>query len=436
MRVSASRGVSASHDLVFAPGLREAAESVASPGINRPSDRPRSRIAGHGDRRRPGRLRLGLTVWWRGAELDRRLAAGEDPWGERCTGPARAPDHRPRASRAPSPTAWPACCAVPRRRPGSARRWHRIAPEVLGQAAVIAAIERRLRAPEPVAAHGVAMLRLLLIDGNGPLYRPSEPGALGSRLRAAAAALRRAGDGRLRAGMSESRRRQSLHEAAHKLDRRTRRVADRVRRSFNEAAHKLGHWPARRPVAVREQPARAAARPRTSATSSHTPARAVLALGALGVVYGDIGTSPLYTEQVIFTPHRAAAKTTLAGVYGVVSLIFWALMIVVTIKYAGFIMRAHNRGDGGIMALTALIQRRKVMRTAVLVTLGIFGASLFFGDGMITPAISVLSAVEGLKVAAPGVRPPGACRSRWPSWSACSPFSAMAPGPSAGYSAR
>ena len=79
--------------------------------------------------------------------------------------------------------------------------------------------------------------------------------------------------------------------------------------------------------------------------------KAVLALGALGVVYGDIGTSPLYTEQVIFTTHRAAAQATPAGVYGVVSLIFWALMIVVSIKYAGFIMRAHNRGDGGIMAL-------------------------------------------------------------------------------------
>jgi KUP system potassium uptake protein len=127
----------------------------------------------------------------------------------------------------------------------------------------------------------------------------------------------------------------------------------------------------------------------------------VLALGALGVVYGDIGTSPLYTEQVIFTAHRAAARTTLAGVYGVVSLIFWALMIEVTIKYAGFIMRAHNRGDGGIMALTALIRRRKVAHAAVLVTLGIFGAALFFGDGMITPAISVMSAIEGLNVAAP-----------------------------------
>ena len=88
-------------------------------------------------------------------------------------------------------------------------------------------------------------------------------------------------------------------------------------------------------------------------------------------MYGDIGTSPLYTEQVIFTAHRARPRSRPpAGVYGVVSLIFWALMIVVSIKYAGFIMRAHNRGDGGIMALTALIQRRKVRPRAVLVTLG------------------------------------------------------------------
>ena len=199
--------------------------------------------------------------------------------------------------------------------------------------------------------------------------------------------------------MSESRRRQSLHEAAHKLDGRTAGSQTRVRRSFNEAAHKLGHWQLT-PAAVRERPRPPGTTENERDVVAHA-ARAVLALGALGVVYGDIGTSPLYTEQVIFTAHSAAAKTTLAGVYGVVSLIFWALMIVVTIKYAGFIMRAHNRGDGGIMALTALIQRRKIARTAALVTLGIFGASLFFGDGMITPAISVLSAVEGLKVAAP-----------------------------------
>jgi KUP system potassium uptake protein len=129
----------------------------------------------------------------------------------------------------------------------------------------------------------------------------------------------------------------------------------------------------------------------------------VLALGALGVVYGDLGTSPLYTEQAIFIQHRAAVHTTLAGVYGISSLIFWALMIEVSIKYAGFIMRAHNRGDGGIMALTTLVQRKKVPRAAILVILGIFGAGLFFGDGMITPAISVISSLEGLNVATPGL---------------------------------
>ena len=131
--------------------------------------------------------------------------------------------------------------------------------------------------------------------------------------------------------------------------------------------------------------------------------RAVLALGALGIVFGDIGTSPLYTEQFIFTAHRNAAHADVAGVYGIVSLIFWALTIVVSIKYAGFIMRAHNRGDGGIMALTALIQRKRIGRTALLVTLGIFGAALFFGDGMITPAISVTSAVGGLNVVSPSL---------------------------------
>ena len=129
----------------------------------------------------------------------------------------------------------------------------------------------------------------------------------------------------------------------------------------------------------------------------------MLVLGALGVVYGDIGTSPLYTEQVIFSSYHATRHVTPASVYGVASLIFWALMVVVSIKYAGFIMRAHNRGDGGIMALTALLQRSKTARRAALVTLGIFGASLFFGDGIITPAISVLGSVQGVQVATPAL---------------------------------
>ncbi len=212
--------------------------------------------------------------------------------------------------------------------------------------------------------------------------------------------------------MSSTRPR-SLYEAAHKqgIDATvTDEVAPPegkpgVRRSFNEAAHKLGNWPVTpKPHAADNGPSatlRAAASDERDVVAHAS--KAVLALGALGIVYGDIGTSPLYTEQVIFTAHRAAATTNAAGVYGIVSLIFWSLTIVVSIKYAGFIMRAHNRGDGGIMALTALIQRKKVPKAAVLVILGIFGAGLFFGDGMITPAISVISAVEGLNVATPSL---------------------------------
>lgn len=202
--------------------------------------------------------------------------------------------------------------------------------------------------------------------------------------------------------------RRSLHEAAHKAtptakDGSGEVMPGGVRRSFNEAAHKLSYWPV-----APAKPTRVAGRPRAPVVDDDrdvvaNASRIVLALGALGVVYGDLGTSPLYTEQVIFTQHADAAHATVAGVYGVVSLIFWAMTIVVSIKYAGFLMRAHNRGDGGGMALAALIQRKRVARTALLVTLGIFGAGLFFGDGMITPAISVTSAVEGLKVDSPGL---------------------------------
>jgi KUP system potassium uptake protein len=205
-------------------------------------------------------------------------------------------------------------------------------------------------------------------------------------------------------------RRRSLHEGAHTLESEIKGELAHARprsvaRSFNEAAHKLSYWPVRPAPAPEDDgpsPALRAAADDDRDVVAHAP-RTVLALGALGIVYGDIGTSPLYTEQVIFNAHRRAAQATTAGVYGVVSLIFWALMIEVSIKYAGFIMRAHNRGDGGIMALTALVKRRKVVHAAVLVTLGIFGAGLFFGDGMITPAISVISSVEGLNVATPNV---------------------------------
>jgi KUP system potassium uptake protein len=141
---------------------------------------------------------------------------------------------------------------------------------------------------------------------------------------------------------------------------------------------------------------------------SRTKAQAALALGAVGVVFGDIGTSPLYAVQTVFNPadpHPVAE--TRASVYGVISLIFWAVTIVVTLKYVLLVMRADNEGEGGIMALITLIQRDGLpggRRTkVVLAALGVFGASLFFGDSMITPAISVLSAVEGLKVVEPSL---------------------------------
>ncbi|MBI2783260.1 MAG: potassium transporter Kup [Gammaproteobacteria bacterium] len=128
-----------------------------------------------------------------------------------------------------------------------------------------------------------------------------------------------------------------------------------------------------------------------------------LALAAIGVVYGDIGTSPLYTLQVVFAGSHPLALTQ-GNLFGILSLVFWALFIVITLKYVSFIMRADNRGEGGIMALIALtlraVKHRERLRW-VLMSLGLFGAALFYGDGVITPAISVLSAVEGLKVAAP-----------------------------------
>jgi KUP system potassium uptake protein len=138
------------------------------------------------------------------------------------------------------------------------------------------------------------------------------------------------------------------------------------------------------------------------------PARAALILGALGVVFGDIGTSPLYAVQTVFNPGDPhPIDATVHNVYGIVSLIFWAVVIIVTVTYVGLVMRADNEGEGGIMALITLIRRgdgRGTPRTRwILAGLGIFGASLFLGDSMITPAISVLSAVEGLKVAAPSL---------------------------------
>ncbi len=129
---------------------------------------------------------------------------------------------------------------------------------------------------------------------------------------------------------------------------------------------------------------------------------AMLMLGALGVVYGDIGTSPLYSIQTTFGEH--GITPTADNVLGALSLVFWALIIVVSLKYILFVMRADNKGEGGIMSLMALAQRgvRGSPRTRLaLLTLGLFGAALFYGDSVITPAISVLSAVSGLEVATP-----------------------------------
>ena len=132
-------------------------------------------------------------------------------------------------------------------------------------------------------------------------------------------------------------------------------------------------------------------------------------IAALGVVFGDIGTSPIYTLQTVFNPaipHPVPVTDT--HVYGVVSLIFWSVMIIVTLTYVTLVMRADNNGEGGIMALITLLRRwtgARGRRTAVMLSaLGLFGAALFFGDSMITPAISVLSAVEGLNVIDPDLK--------------------------------
>ncbi len=138
-----------------------------------------------------------------------------------------------------------------------------------------------------------------------------------------------------------------------------------------------------------------------------------LSLGALGVVYGDIGTSPLYAIKECFAlPHGVAIS--LGNVLGILSLVFWALTLIVVVKYIGFVMRADNHGDGGILALLALVTEQRShpkrgesghRRWITLVALALFGAALLWADGMITPVISVLGALEGLDVATPFFRP-------------------------------
>ena len=132
----------------------------------------------------------------------------------------------------------------------------------------------------------------------------------------------------------------------------------------------------------------------------------LLILASLGVVFGDIGTSPLYALKLSVEATTESGLGMVSGVYGVLSLITWALMIVVSIKYVLVIMRTDNKGEGGVLALLALILRKMGNRNHkhirwVMIFVGILGASLFFGDSLITPAISVLSAVEGLKLLSP-----------------------------------
>src|SRR3954447_9795587 len=140
-----------------------------------------------------------------------------------------------------------------------------------------------------------------------------------------------------------------------------------------------------------------------AAGGAHKAGKAALTLGALGVVFGDIGTSPLYALDAVF--HESDVRPDQASVYGIISLVFWSITAIVSIKYIAFIMRADNEGEGGIMALIALIQSalKDTRGKLALIAAGVFGASLFYGDGMITPAISVLSAVEGLEVISPSL---------------------------------
>ena len=133
------------------------------------------------------------------------------------------------------------------------------------------------------------------------------------------------------------------------------------------------------------------------------PITAGAALSALGIVYGDLGTSPLYTMQAIV--QAVGGHPTAQTSIGVLSLIFWALVITISLKYCALVMRADNHGEGGILALMALIGANRLRSRRILLIMGLFGAALIYGDGIITPAISVLSALEGVNVATPALTP-------------------------------
>ncbi|MGH7095162.1 MAG: KUP/HAK/KT family potassium transporter, partial [Stellaceae bacterium] len=137
-----------------------------------------------------------------------------------------------------------------------------------------------------------------------------------------------------------------------------------------------------------------------AATQATTPGAVLL---ALGIVFGDLGTSPLYTLAAV--RESVGGAVTPSAALDILSLIFWSLIIVVSVKYCVFVLRADNNGEGGILALMSLVTRRHFTRLPVLVAMGLFGAALIYGDGIITPAISVLSAIEGVDVASHALHP-------------------------------
>src|SRR5580658_5700895 len=147
-----------------------------------------------------------------------------------------------------------------------------------------------------------------------------------------------------------------------------------------------------------------------TAHDNHKATLAALSLGALGVVFGDIGTSPLYTLKECMTA-AGGAKAGVEDLFGILSLMFWSLIMVVTVKYLTFVMRAENHGEGGIFALLATVPERfrttaaRSGKVTGMALLAVIGAALLYGDGVITPAISVLSAIEGLAVASPRLAP-------------------------------
>ena len=139
-----------------------------------------------------------------------------------------------------------------------------------------------------------------------------------------------------------------------------------------------------------------------SKSSQHT-----LVLAALGIVYGDIGTSPLYAFETVFNNGLNSVSQSDANIFGVLSLFFWSLVIVVTLKYVTIVMRASHSGEGGIIALTRLLLERfhdRPIKIAFLIFAGLLGTAFFYGDGVITPAISILSAVEGLEILNPNLK--------------------------------